>query len=663
MIAILYFIIALLFSFISSRYSFGGDSAEFSAIAHTWSVGHPPGYPLYSLLLNCITHLIPFGTIPWRASLLSTIPAVLTAYFIFKILTTLKVRTSISLLSSFLYLVLFPVWEYALVPEVFALNSLFVILITYFLLCYRSQKKDLYLYLSALFIGFCVAHHHVFVIFLPGWFWLIKDILKIIVKAKKRIYSLIFLFIIGVSFYLYVPIAGFFNPPIQWEDGKTLLGFWRLITRALYGGFTAYRGAGGNISNQLYDVLSLFILFFQDFRVIGLICVGVGLWFTFKNTNRFFQFLAITSLIHIFFLFYTNFILNSSFSLAMYERFLITFYAILILYFAIGFEYIFKEAEQLIKKYTRKKTLLKAASLSLVLFLCIYIGTVARTNYRALSYIKNGQDFDRLGKDIINTVPNGGIYFAQDDNANFATIYKLSSIQYKARSIFLSVNLIQQHFYQDTFKRENKSLLYPPSLDTDKDFEKFVNLNKKNGIYLQIRPAFGFWVPYGLLWKYYETKEEGMKDLPNIVKANEYLWNYIYHIPELNKDTRNILHLQTIQDFYVDAYISYSKLLVVVREPQKAQEVLKNIIEKYRPSNLSAKVVLMNLLLDDRKCEASYNAAKEIINAPANSIQPEFIPSIVEYYTLCNPSNTKLLELKKVTDTLGNKSKTPLSSF
>ena len=158
MIAIFYLCVGIVLSLFSSRFIFGGDSAEFSAIAHTWSIPHPPGYPLYSFLANCITHIIPIGTIPWRTSLLSIIPTVLAAYVLFKILTHLKVKTILSLLTSFLYIVLFPVWEYALVPEVFALNSFLITLITYLLLIYNKNKKSNYIIVAAFFNSVIINH-------------------------------------------------------------------------------------------------------------------------------------------------------------------------------------------------------------------------------------------------------------------------------------------------------------------------------------------------------------------------------------------------------------------------------------------------------------------------------------------------------------------------
>lgn len=663
MISLIYIAVGLLFSSLSSRYIFGGDSAEFSAVAHTWSIPHPPGYPLYSLLSNIFTHLIPLGTIPWRTSLLSVIPTILTSYLLYKICAKLKVRGVIAVLVSLLYVVLFPTWQYALVPEVFALNSFLVIATTYFLLCSQGPKKDRYLWAVAFFIGLNIAHHHIFVIFIPGWLILIKNHLKKIAHSKKIYFTLLLFLILGAAFYLYAPIASYFNPPIQWEDSKTFEGFWRLITRAVYGTYTAYGGSKGNFLNQIYDVLSLFILIFQDFRIIGLLCIGTGIWINRLKREKIFQFLSITSFMHIFFLFYTNFALSSPFTVAMYERFLISFYAILCIYLAIGYNYLYSSVVSHITHFSNKKSILLLTHCCLVLIFLTYVSTVAKTNFKSLSYIKNGKDFDRLGKDILDTIPVGGVFFPGNDNAHFTAMYQIFESKYKSGIIFFQMNLAYKKHYIEQFKKKNKMLLFPSRMLDQKDLERFIVLNKKRGIYLETPLPFGFWMPYGLLWKYYDTKAQGIADLTHIVQANTDLWNKVYHIPELNMSTRNILHLQSVQDFYIDSYMSYAKMLYLAHEPNKAQEVIEIILKKYQPSNNNARITLLNLLLLEKKCPASKNSIEEIVTIPLESLRSEFITPLINYYTQCDPSNKQLSLLKKKREKEKIKSLTPLDRF
>jgi len=47
------------------------DSGEFQLIAAGWGIGHPPGYPLYTVISALWARLIPLGTLPFRVNLLS----------------------------------------------------------------------------------------------------------------------------------------------------------------------------------------------------------------------------------------------------------------------------------------------------------------------------------------------------------------------------------------------------------------------------------------------------------------------------------------------------------------------------------------------------------------------------------------------------------------
>ncbi|MCE2853575.1 MAG: DUF2723 domain-containing protein, partial [Chloroflexaceae bacterium] len=52
-----------------------GDSAEFQLVAAIGGVAHPTTYPLYTLLAQLTTWIIPFGTVAWRVTMLSVLCA------------------------------------------------------------------------------------------------------------------------------------------------------------------------------------------------------------------------------------------------------------------------------------------------------------------------------------------------------------------------------------------------------------------------------------------------------------------------------------------------------------------------------------------------------------------------------------------------------------
>ena len=61
----------LVYAATTARDVLPADSGEFQLIAAGWGIGHPPGYPLYTVVSALWSRLIPVGILPFRVSLLS----------------------------------------------------------------------------------------------------------------------------------------------------------------------------------------------------------------------------------------------------------------------------------------------------------------------------------------------------------------------------------------------------------------------------------------------------------------------------------------------------------------------------------------------------------------------------------------------------------------
>ena len=144
---------------------------------------------------------------------------------------------------------------------------------------------------------------------------------------------------------------------IEALTAKTFDGFVRLITRSSYGVFKAYDASSGNITNQIFDSLSFFIFVFHDFRMVGLFFAIIGAFRLKAKSKQIFTFFVTTMLIHLFFLFYTNFSLSGSFTIAMYERFLIPIYLLFIIPFAFGITYSYEVLALFSRKWVKNNSL------------------------------------------------------------------------------------------------------------------------------------------------------------------------------------------------------------------------------------------------------------------------------------------------------------------
>ncbi|MCX6731363.1 MAG: DUF2723 domain-containing protein [Candidatus Roizmanbacteria bacterium] len=663
MIAAFYLFITTIYISLQSRYVFGGDSAEYSTVARTWGIAHPPGYPLYSLLANIIDRIIPFETTSWRISLLSSIPTVLTAYILYKIMMQLKLTKYVALIGSLLYLVLFPIWQYALVPEVFALHTFFVALITYLLLKYIKKPNTSYLLYSSLVCGLCISNHHIFVLFIPGWLFLLKDKIKKIVLNRKLCIQMLTLICLGGSFYLYTIIVSLNNTILDWENAKTIQGFFSLITRSTYGSFKAYSSSNPNIGNQISDILSGLLFILLDFKPLGIIFIIVGFIMSRKYEKLFSTFLFISLAAHFAFLFYTNFILTSTISSGMFERFLIPIYVILIIFLSIGVDYVYKNYYARIVAIIKNPFLKRIVKLSYYIFICLYVLIVAKQNFKSISYISKLNVFEQFGKDIIKTVPHGGILTTQGDTSTFTTAYQVYGLNMRRDVVLFQLGLMHKENYIEMIKKRTPKLHITTPINSSDSFKQFVAKNSQFGYYAERELAVGVWRPYGLVWKYYPDSLTASSDSASLLFANKKLWDHEYKIPLLSADEKNIFHLNSIGEYYLNSYQNYAKLLVYMERYNDAEIVLKTISEKYKQNDPQSKVAYMNILVLENKCIEATKVAHTIDIVSTIKNFPGFVKPALAYLEKCEPQNENIPHFKKLSIEYEKSAKTELTSF
>jgi len=663
MVPLIYSVIAFFYTTLQSRYIFGGDSAEYATVARTWSIAHPPGYPLYSLLTNIVNSIIPFGTTPWKVALLSSIPTVITAYFIYKILCLVKLHKYSAFAASLLYLFLFPIWQYALIPEVFGLHTMFISLITYFLLRFISKNDNKFILLASFFCGLCVSHHHIFVLFIPGWLYLLKDRLKKILSNRLLLIKITFSVLLGVSFYFYAIIVSHNNAILDWENAKTLEGLFRLVTRSSYGSFKAYSTSAANIVNQLADMVSGLVFILLDFKPLGIIFILVGLFTSRKYAKQFSYFLAISLAVHFAFLFYTNFTITNSISSGMFERFLIPIYVILVFLFGAGIDYTYQKYILSIAHIIRNKSLKKVVKGSYLVFICIYIALVAVQNFKTIALIANTKAFDQFGKDLLNTVPPNGILSTQGDTSTFTSSYHNYGLKEREDIVLLHLGLMGRPNFIDMLKKKYPSLVVFGPIKNNDDFNKFITRNSERGYYSEREQSIGTWRPYGLLWKYYTDNLSAASDSAKLLADNKKFWEKTYIMPELSSDEINIFHLDSVGEYYLTAYQNYAKLLVFMNKYEEAEVVLRNIALRYKKGNPQSAAEYMNVLILEKKCIEATQIATTIGLERTIEKYPGFVKSALSYLQTCEPHNSAIPKYKKQLLELEKKAKTDLDSF
>src|SRR3989338_9970093 len=151
---------------------YGGDAGDLVTAAYLRGVAHPPGYPLYTFIGHLLTKL-PFNTVAWRVGLLSSIPSAATLTMLYLLLRMVSKKIILPLIAvstlGFTYLF----WLYAIVPEVFALHTLFVITLTYLLFRWSNTRIPRYLYLFIFILGLSLTNHHIILLMIPVFgYWI-----------------------------------------------------------------------------------------------------------------------------------------------------------------------------------------------------------------------------------------------------------------------------------------------------------------------------------------------------------------------------------------------------------------------------------------------------------------------------------------------------------
>jgi hypothetical protein len=217
----------------------GADGGDLIAAAATLGVPHPTGYPTYTLLAWLFSHL-PFGTLAYRVNLLSAVCAAAAAGLLVLIArmilpadnqpTLVAAASGLTLAFSSL------LWSQAVIAEVYALLTLFAVLLIWLLLRWRRGGRDGYLWLAALTLGLGLGNHVTLVLGVPAVLALLwpqrQRWLRVRVLAPAAA-----LVVLGVCIYVYLPWAAGHRPPVNWGNPRTWGRFLWVVTARQYQSF------------------------------------------------------------------------------------------------------------------------------------------------------------------------------------------------------------------------------------------------------------------------------------------------------------------------------------------------------------------------------------------------------------------------------------------
>lgn len=275
------------------------DSAELAAGAWTLGIVHPTGYPVYLLLAKGFMLLVPIGDAGYRANLFSAVCAAL---------ALVALRRAIALATGAPWCALgavaflgasFPFWSSAVAAEVYTLHALFLALLLWLGLRWRTTGAHRDFLLGALVIGLSFGNHMSTALLLPAVAFFVWRIARRRPPAAATWIWALALSAVGPLTYAYLPLRYAAAPPLNWlqrheVDLSTLDGiFWMMRARV----FSLYMFAYGPLDLS-GEILSFGALLWRSFLGIGVVAAAAGLWFQARRDGTLAGTLGLIALVH-----------------------------------------------------------------------------------------------------------------------------------------------------------------------------------------------------------------------------------------------------------------------------------------------------------------------------------------------------------------------------
>lgn len=227
-----------------------GDPSEYTFIPAIWGVAHPPGYALMTLLGGLWQRIIPFGSIPWRANLLSAFAGAgisVLVYGIVRSLSTSEISGSAQPPAQGWLALLPPIfaglsaaaatnlWQHSLHANSHIITALLASASAYLLIRWwvgqAEPRADRWLFAFCVLAGLSVSHHPLLVFGFPAYTAFIISVRPRILLDWKRLLAMIGFGLLGLTPWLYLPLRATLPTPIPFGPTgmNTLDGFLNLV--------------------------------------------------------------------------------------------------------------------------------------------------------------------------------------------------------------------------------------------------------------------------------------------------------------------------------------------------------------------------------------------------------------------------------------------------
>lgn len=288
----------------------GGDSGELLAEGCILGIAHPPGYPLFTMMVHALMQLgkklmlVADGdewagseemvnNVAFKVNVVSCLFTVGAAYLIGEIVQMAiplnrmdsnkeggGSPSPVFLGGSFLAMGLFSfsplIWQYAVTAEVFPMNTFFAALIVYLVLSFSRTHCFSTALWGAFVCGLALCNQHTIILYVaPLVLWMLILLRHKLLAPGGYIpfIKLAVAFLVGLLPYIYMPLSANLlpeNKSMSWGHVATMEGFLHHFLRRDYGTFQLFSGAKGRDAegfwvrsnayvNDVYSTQGLFV--------------------------------------------------------------------------------------------------------------------------------------------------------------------------------------------------------------------------------------------------------------------------------------------------------------------------------------------------------------------------------------------------------------------
>jgi len=444
-----------------------GDSGEFLSASYTLGIAHPPGYPLYLVLLKIFIWILPFNP-ALSGNIMSAFFASLAVVFVYKnLLLFYKIIFGKEMLFNIkivtLFLALFTgiiplIFSQAIITEVYTLNLFLMLLINFVFFKIIIYKKLNFIYLFAFLYGISLTNHQTPILLLPVYVIILYyGSLKNFEKHRrhKLIINAVLLFFVGLFIYSYLLIRASSNPVINWGNPSNFVRFFQHITRSEYKEMKLVKER--SFIYFIKQCIEYFKLLWQQLGILTLLSIA-GIYISFrKNYKTTILTLIFWFILSIGFVYITNPRIDRHI-LYVSRVFFIPSFVIMIFWLFICIVWLIQKIKYLIV-------------LPVIIFFIAYFVNVKSEQNNFIAY-----DFS---KNVLKTVnKNSALFTVEGDNPLFALAY-LRYVEYLRPDIdycnrYGKMFMSSAEYFKNLISIDTKELYFTSPERIQPEYQKYI---------------------------------------------------------------------------------------------------------------------------------------------------------------------------------------------